>query len=212
MLSFTAPTRTIDCDEIATTTEFVHLSTLSDIRVDLRYATSDNFMQRNMYSPHDCAWLHRDAAGGLMRARDWLNQHAPQSRPVTLLVLDALRPHRVQEAMWNALEGTPLTQYLADPARGSIHSYGMAVDVTLIGANDEALDMGTLFDEMTELSHPTLENDFLKSGDLNAVQVSNRHLLRDAMKHGGFNGIPTEWWHFDCGDRDRVRTEFVRVN
>lgn len=205
-----APLRTIDCSDVATSTEFVHLSMIDALRVDLRYATCENFMQRDMYSPLDCAWVHVEAAAGLRNAQAWLDQH-PHGLHFTLLVLDALRPHRVQEAMWKALEGTPLTQYLADPARGSIHSYGMAVDVTLINVNGEALDMGTPFDDMTELSHPALEDGFLKSGDLNAMQVANRRLLRDAMTHGGFNGINTEWWHFDCGDRDRVRASFARV-
>jgi zinc D-Ala-D-Ala dipeptidase len=200
--------RTINCEDIATSPDFYRLSSIDSLRVDLRYATTDNFMQRDMYSPLDCAWVHADAARGLRAAIVWLQS---QRADVTLMVLDALRPHRVQEAMWKALDGTPLTQYLADPARGSIHSYGMAVDVTLVDANGNELDMGTPFDDMTELSHPALENDFLKSGDLNALQISNRRLLRNAMKHGGFNGINTEWWHFDCGDRDQVRAEFVRV-
>jgi zinc D-Ala-D-Ala dipeptidase len=200
--------RTINCEDIATSPDFYRLSSIDYLRVDLRYATTDNFMRRDMYSPLDCAWVHADAARGLQTAIVWLQS---QRADVTLMVLDALRPHRVQVAMWKALDGTPLTQYLADPARGSIHSYGMAVDVTLVDANGNELDMGTPFDDMTELSHPALENDFLKSDDLNALQISNRRLLRDAMKRGGFNGINTEWWHFDCGDRDQVRTEFVRV-
>jgi zinc D-Ala-D-Ala dipeptidase len=200
--------RTINCEDIATSPDFYRLSSIDSLRVDLRYATTDNFMQRDMYSPLDCAWAHADAARGLRAAMARLKL---QRADVTLMVLDALRPHRVQVAMWKALDGTPLTQYLADPARGSIHSYGMAVDVTLVDASGEELDMGTSFDDMTELSHPSLESDFLKSGDLNAIQISNRHLLRDAMKHGGFSGINTEWWHFNCGEQEKVRAEFVRV-
>jgi zinc D-Ala-D-Ala dipeptidase len=200
--------RTINCEDIATSPDFCRLSTIESLRVDLRYATTDNFMRRDMYSPLDCAWVHVDAARGLQTAMAWLKS---QRADVTLMVLDALRPHRVQEAMWKALQGTPLTQYLADPARGSIHSYGMAVDVTLIDANGGELDMGTPFDDMTELSHPSLESDFLKTGDLNAMQIANRHLLRDAMRRGGFHGINTEWWHFDQGDRNLVREQFARV-
>ncbi len=202
------PFRTIDCSDVATSAEFVHLSKIAEMRFDLRYATTDNFMQRDMYSPLDCAWVHVEAAQGLCLAIAWLKL---QRVDVTLCVLDALRPHRVQVAMWNALKGTPLTQYLADPARGSIHSYGMAVDVTLLDANGDALDMGTPFDDMTEFSHPAYEEKFLQSGDLSSMQISNRRLLRDAMTQAGFHGINTEWWHFDCGDRARVRQSFVRV-
>jgi D-alanyl-D-alanine dipeptidase len=126
-------------------------------------------------------------------------------------VLDALRPQRVQQQLWNVLAGTGLQAYLADPARGSIHSFGMAVDVTLAGAGGLELDMGTGFDDMTPLSHPALEARFLASGELRHEHAANRRLLRDAMAHGGFVGIDSEWWHFDCGDRDLVRRTFRRV-
>ena len=71
--------------------------------------------------------------------------------------------------------------------------------------------MGTGFDDMTELSHPALEEGFLARGDLTQQQVANRQLLRDAMVQAGFVGIKTEWWHFDCGDRNVVRATFARV-
>jgi zinc D-Ala-D-Ala dipeptidase len=200
--------RTLPCESIATSPEFRHLSTIAKTRVDLRYASANNFMGRDMYSPLDCAWLHVEAANGIERAVAWLHK---QRSDVTLCVLDALRPHRVQIAMWDALKDTELRRYLAPPERGSIHAYGMAVDVTLLDSNGDELDMGTAFDEMSEVSHPEHESQFLHTGELNAEHVANRHLLRDAMKAGGFQGIATEWWHFDCGDRVRVRNEFTRV-
>jgi zinc D-Ala-D-Ala dipeptidase len=200
--------RTLLCEQIATSNDFRHLSTITNILVDLRYASTNNFMARDMYSPLDCAWLHVEAARAIERAVAWL---ASQRSDVALCVLDALRPHRVQIAMWDALDDD-LRQYLAPPGRGSIHSYGMAVDVTLIGANGDELDMGSGFDEMSETSHPEHESQFLQTGDLRNEHLANRHLLRDAMKHAGFNGIATEWWHFDCGDRTRVRRDFARVD
>jgi zinc D-Ala-D-Ala dipeptidase len=200
--------RTIPCEQIASSNEFRHLSTIANIRVDLRYASADNFMGRDMYSPLDCAWLHVEAARGVEQAVAWL---ATQRKGVTLCILDALRPHRVQIAMWDKLKDSELRQYLAPPERGSIHSYGMAVDATLLDANGDELDMGTGFDEMSEASHPEHESQFLQTGDLRTEHLANRRLLRDAMKAGGFHGIATEWWHFDCGDRTRVRREFARV-
>ena len=199
---------TISCEHITAHADFIALASVAHLRVDLRYATPANFMGRDMYSPLDCAWAHRDAIDGLRQAMAWL---ARQRRDAHLCVLDALRPQRVQEAMWAALEGTPLTQYLASPERGSIHSFGMAIDATLLDADGQEFDMGTSFDDMTELSHPTLEAAFLQAGALDAHQVSNRHLLRDAMRFGGFQGIGTEWWHFDCGDRALVRATYARV-
>ena len=138
----------------------------------------------------------------------WLKQKRPQLRP---LVLDALRPQRVQEQLWEALQGTELLGYLANPVRGSIHSFGMAVDITLVDNSGKELDMGTLFDDLTERSHPALESAMLLRGELSATQIGNRQLLRDAMHEGGFKGINSEWWHFDCGDRDVVRAEYTRI-
>jgi zinc D-Ala-D-Ala dipeptidase len=198
----------VSCESIATHPDFRALSSVENLRVDLRYATATNFMGRDMYSPLDCGWAHRDAVDGLVCAVAWLAQHAPGVR---LCVLDALRPQRVQERMWAALEGTPLTEYLAPPELGSIHSFGMAIDATLLNADGTELDMGSAFDDMTELSHPALEARFLHTSALNAEQLNNRYLMRDAMGSGGFRGISTEWWHFDCGDRAVVRATYARV-
>jgi D-alanyl-D-alanine dipeptidase len=104
-----------------------------------------------------------------------------------------------------------LQAYLADPARGSIHSFGMAVDVTLVDSGGDEIDMGTPFDDMSERSHPALEQALLASGELDRAQVDNRLLLRKAMEHAGWRGISREWWHFDAGDRERIRAEFLRV-
>ena len=199
---------TIASEDVAGHPAFRHLSTIAGIAVDLRYATPDNFVGRDLYSPYDCAWLHRDAAAALERVVAWLKERRPDCTP---LVLDALRPQRVQQQLWDALAGTDLQMYLADPKRGSIHSFGMALDVTLVDEAGRELDMGTGFDDMTLLSHPALEARFLASGELTTAQAANRQLLRDAMFQAGFVGINTEWWHFDCGDRNVVRRTFRRV-
>jgi len=201
-------TPTVASEDIAGSLEFRHLSTIAGIQVDLRYATANNFVGRDLYSPFDCAWLHVQAAEALERVVAWLAARRPDLTP---LVLDALRPQRVQQQLWDALEGTDLRLYLANPIRGSIHSYGMALDLTLVDAGGRELDMGTGFDDMTELSHPALEEGFLRAGQLGEGQLANRRLLREAMLQAGFLGIHTEWWHFDCGDRDLVRQTFRRV-
>lgn len=198
----------LDLEEIGHHPQFRHLSTIAGIGVDLRYATPGNFVGRDLYSPHDCAWLHREAAGALERAVAWLASARPGHK---LLVLDALRPQRVQQELWDALEGTNLRMYLADPARGSIHSFGMAVDITILDPQGRELDMGTGFDDLTERSHPVLEAELLEKGELTPLHVANRQLLRDAMGHAGFVGINSEWWHFDCGDRVAVRATYLRV-
>ena len=200
--------RTHSVESIAENPDFRPLASIDGINVELRYATANNFAGRDLYSPIDCAWLHRHAAEGLEKSVAWLVQQRPGLRP---LVLDALRPQRVQEQLWRALQGTELLAYLANPVRGSIHSFGMAVDITLVDREGRELDMGTPFDDLSERSHPALEDAMLARAELNAAQVANRQLLRDVMAHGGFKGINSEWWHFDCGDRDVVRAEYTRV-
>ncbi len=202
-------TKTLPIEVIPNHPDFRALSSIANIHADLRYGTPNNFVGRDLYSPLDCAWLHRDAAAAMEQAVAWL---ARERADVSMLILDALRPQRVQEQLWAALEGTDLRMYLADPARGSIHSFGMAVDVTLIDANGVELDMGTPFDDLTPLSHPAKEAIFLREGRLMHTQIANRQLLRNAMIHAGFQGINTEWWHFDCGDRLKVRAEYAWVS
>ncbi len=198
----------IQIESIASCDDFRRLDSIQGTHVDLRYGSAQNFVGRDLYGDLDCAWLHRDAADALTRAVAWLNERRPD---ISILILDALRPQRVQEALWDALAGTDLQMYLADPARGSIHSFGMAVDITLIDAKGIELDMGTPFDDLTVYSHPALEEKFLAAGVLSTLHIQNRRLLRDAMVHAGFHGINTEWWHFDCGDRLQVRAHFARV-
>jgi len=200
--------KTIPCESIPRHPEFRRLADIQGVGVELRYATADNFVGRDLYTPLDCAWLHRDGADALARSAAWLAQTRPGHG---LLVLDALRPQRVQEQLWAALQGTDLLEYLANPVRGSIHSFGMAVDVTIVDAQGRELDMGTPFDDLTKLSHPALEVAFLQSGELTQQQIDNRQLLRNAMAAGGWVGINSEWWHFDCGDRVKVRAEYARV-
>jgi len=198
----------IRCESIPGHPDFRPLSAIPGVLVELRYATPNNFVGRDLYSPLDCAWLHKDAAAAVQCAHAWLQQQRPD---LTFLILDAMRPQRVQEQLWQALQGTDLLQYLANPERGSIHSFGMAVDITLVTNEGVELDMGTPFDDLTELSHPALEEGFLAAGMLSAIQVENRVLLREAMRAAGFQGINTEWWHFDCGDRLHVRAAYARI-
>ena len=199
----------IRCEDIFSHPEFRRLSSLPGIAVDLRYASVRNFVGRDLYGGLDCAWRCSQAAASLELAVGRLADIAPGHR---LLVLDALRPHRVQIELWDFLDGTGLRQYVADPARGSIHSFGMAVDATLIDAEDRELDMGSGFDEMIELSHPKLEARHLASGALTREQHRARELLRDALGAGGFRGIENEWWHFEMLDREHLRRHFARVD
>jgi D-alanyl-D-alanine dipeptidase len=188
---------------------FRRLDAIAGITVDLRYAGTNNFDGRVLYRGIDCAWLRVEAAQGLEASAAWLTEHHRGHR---ILLLDALRPQRVQEAIWRDVEGTPAERYFANPARGSIHSFGMAVDVTLQDAQGRELDMGSGFDEMNAKSHPSLEAEQLAAGAISRAHIAAREMLRGAMAAGGFTGIPTEWWHFNHGDPAHIRAEFARVD
>ena len=198
----------IRCEDIPGHPDFRALASIAGIHIDLRYATADNFVGHDVYGSLDCAWLRREAADALQVAAAWLSVHRPG---YSLSVLDALRPQRVQERLWAELQGTPLTLYLANPERGSIHSFGMAVDVTLLDAAGAEVDMGSGFDEMSLVSHPDHEAEQLALGRLSAAQLCERGWLRAAMRQAGFQPITTEWWHFDFGDRIAVRRDLLRV-
>lgn len=201
-------THSLAIESIASCPDFRHLSSIAGIRVDLRYATPGNFVGRDLYSPFDCAWLHRDAAAAVERIVAWLAIWRPGA---TVLILDALRPQRVQEQLWAALDGTDLRGYLAEPSRGSIHSFGMAVDITLQDEAGHEFDMGTGFDDLSDRSQPMREQEMLARGEITRAHIDNRQLLRDAMAHAGFVGINSEWWHYDLGDRELVRKTYRRV-
>ena len=97
----------LQLEAVGSDPQFRHLSSIAGIAVDLRYATPDNFVGRDLYSPIDCAWLHRDAAAALEQAVAWLAAHRPDHH---LLVLDALRPQRVQQQLWDALAGNGIAR------------------------------------------------------------------------------------------------------
>lgn len=202
------PMPTVRVEDISQHPDFCPLASVPGVLHDLRYASSNNFAGHVLYRNIDCGWLRVEAANGLRTAARWLATRHPGWQ---LLVLDALRPQRVQEAIWKDVVGTPMAMYFADPARGSIHSYGMAVDVNLVDTTGMEADMGSGFDEMSTASHPALHAQLLAQGRLRPEHIARRALLAAAMTAGGFTGIDTEWWHFDHGDRDAVRRLLPRV-
>jgi D-alanyl-D-alanine dipeptidase/kynurenine formamidase len=155
--------------------------------LDIRYATKNNVTGRVLY-PSAHALLERPAAEALVRVHRELAGDG-----LGLVVLDAYRPWRVTKALWDA---TPpdRREFVADPARGSRHNRGAAVDVTLFDrATGTPLPMPSGYDDFSERAHPTYAG-----GDANARR--NRDLLRAAMEREGFFVHPSEWWHFDYKD------------
>lgn len=185
-------------------TMLVHLSTLPHLHLDLRYATTNNFTATNLYGERDFAYLHEMAAKKLIRAAELLQEHRPGWK---FLIFDALRPRNMQRKLFAFVKGTPQEDYVADPDLGSVHSFGMAVDLGLRDLEGREVDMGTEFDAFHELAHPK-EEQWLAEGRLTPKQAENRLLLKRVMLEAGFLQSPIEWWHFNALPTRQVRAEF----
>ena len=165
----------------------------SSIKVNLRYASGNNFTKVNLYGKFNKCYLPKIIADKLMKAQRALKKDHPE---LSLLILDASRPQHIQRIMWDTLK-VPYGQkinYLSHPDSISLHNYGAAVDLTLVNENGKELDMGTDFDFFGELAQPRFENKFLQEGKLTLEQISNRKILREVMMKGGFWPILTEWF------------------
>ncbi|KAA5605386.1 D-alanyl-D-alanine dipeptidase [Roseospira marina] len=152
-----------------------------DVDLDLRYATADNIAGRPIYARAAC-YLHMDAAALLGRA-------VALARPLglRLRVFDAFRPAEAQWVLWDSC---PDPEFLADPRRGSPHSMGAAIDLTLVdGLSGEPLDMGTGFDATVPESHHGCI-------DLSVDAQRNRALLLGLMTAADWDFYRNEWWHY----------------
>ncbi len=177
----------------------------SSLAIDLVYGHPDNFFGEDLYGSLDRCYLRPEAARMLAHAHRLLRDRRPELR---LLVLDCARPRSVQRMMWRVVRDTPLEAYVASPARGSMHNYGMAVDLTLADSTGRALDMGSRFDELGPRAQPRQEERLLRAGVLTRDQVERRRLLRDVMVKAGFVSLAIEWWHFDAGSKKSVREKY----
>ncbi|MDR0421306.1 MAG: M15 family metallopeptidase [Prevotellaceae bacterium] len=181
----------------------------STIVVDLKYATTDNFVGKNMYGDFTEAYLQPDAAKMLANAQKKLKQ---TNRNWSIVVYDAARPRSVQQRMWEVVKDTDWKNYVASPSRISMHSYGVAVDVGIVDENGNAVDMGTAFDEFTEKSQPRYEQRFLQENKLTGQQINNRLILRNAMQAAGFRTIRNEWWHFEAMTREQAKQKYKPID
>jgi zinc D-Ala-D-Ala dipeptidase len=157
------------------------------IKLDIRYATENNFLSTPMYEQAR-AFLQRPAAEALVRASHELNKQG-----LGLLIHDAYRPWYITRMFWDA---TPPDkhEFVADPAKGSNHNRGCAVDTTLYDLKTgHELPMPSLYDEMSERAHPNYQGG-------TETERHNRQTLRAAMEKQGFTVYEFEWWHFDYKD------------
>ena len=163
-------------------TTFVNLKEYStDFVYDMKYATEDNFLKAKVYDCAEC-FLRLKTVNALIDANKKFLE-----KGYKIKIFDCYRPLDIQKKMWKIVSNP---KYVADPAKGSIHNRGGAVDITLIDSLGKELDMGTPFDFFgIEASHnyPNVSDNVKQ----------NRILLKTIMTSSGFNSFDSEWWHYN---------------
>ena len=163
--------------------KFVNIKSLSnDFILDIKYATADNFLKQAVYDCGEC-YLREATAKALLAAQKEFVKCG-----YSLKLFDCYRPLSVQKKMWKILPGT---HYVANPAKGSKHNRGAAVDLTLVDiATGKELDMGTPFDTFSPRAHHTYTQ-------LPKEVLDNRKLLKEVLNKYNFKSIYSEWWHYE---------------
>ena len=176
------------------TTQWVELSSLdSTILLDLKYATTDNFVEEQLYDCGRC-FLRREAASQLVKVHQLL-----QEKGLGLKMFDCFRPLPVQQQLWDKFQNA---SYVTPPSKGSMHNRGLAVDLTIVDSDGKELDMGTEFDYFGKKAHHTFTEH-------SETILANRDLLKSSMKAFGFNPIRTEWWHYSYVQKKYPLSEMV---
>ncbi len=164
------------------TKQWTELTALDNtIALDLRYATTDNFVKAKMYDCGRC-FLRPEAAKAIAKAHKILKTKGLGG----LKMFDCYRPRPYQRRLWDKM---PNSNYVTPPWKGSQHTRGLAADLTIIDKEGKELDMGTPFDTFSEKAHSDSKN-------VSKQVLENRKILRGVMESVGFKGIRTEWWHF----------------
>ena len=164
------------------------------IQLDIRYATTNNFLRRPVYAQAR-AFLQRPAAEALLRA-----QQSLKAKGYGLVIFDGYRPWSVTKIFWDsASDHERKIEFVANPRRGSRHNRGCAVDLTLCDlASGRQVEMPSGYDEFTERAFPNYAGGTPEARAL-------RNLLRSAMEAEGFTVYRAEWWHFDYQDWKQYR-------
>ncbi len=204
ILPLSKPSKSMALNQVSSWARMVDIRTVNpNIRLDIRYATTNNFLKKKLYPVARCI-LRLSVAQRLSRVQENL-----QKIGLGLKVYDCYRPLSVSKQMW-AVKPDP--RYVANPVRGSRHNRGASVDITLVDRNGKELEMPTGFDNFTEkakeLEMPTGFDNFTEKAHRDyeggsAASRKNSALLERVMKAQGFMSISTEWWHFDAEDWEK---------
>jgi len=171
--------------------DLVELTKLSrSIKLDIRYATANNFVGRAVY-PEARAFLQRPAADAVIRVHKKL-----RSKGLGLVIYDGYRPWRITKLFWDVVaEGQ--RQFVADPAKGSKHNRGCAVDLSIYDLKTgRPIPMPSGYDEFSERASPNYPGG-------TEEERANRDMLRHMMEAEGFTVNSNEWWHFDYNDWEK---------
>lgn len=151
-----------------------------NILLDLRYATKNNITGTRIYHDDRC-FIHTDADVLLKRSITLASNQG-----LKIKVFDAYRPRAVQEALW---AHCPDPNYIMPPDKGSHHTRGVAIDLTLVDARGEELNMGTDFDDLSPRAHHG-------ASPISSEVAANRYLLLGIMMSAGWDFFQNEWWHY----------------
>lgn len=181
--SQTGISNTVSAKEtVVNDTTFVNIKDYSpDFLYDMKYATADNFLKAKVYDCAEC-FLRLKTVKAIVKANAVFME-----KGYKIKFFDCYRPLDIQKKMWQIVSNP---SYVADPAKGSIHNRGGAVDITLVDRNGKELDMGTTFDHFgIEAGH--------NYAQLSKKVKKNRALLKKVMTQNGFNSFDSEWWHYN---------------
>ena len=149
--------------------------------LDLRYATDNNFTKKQIYLCGRC-FLRPELADRMIT----LHKDIGERYGLKLKLFDCYRPKPAQQKLWDIV---PNEKYVTNPAKGSMHNRGLAVDITLVDKNGQDLDMGTPYDFFGRKAHTNFY-------DLSPEVLKNRKMLNKMMEIHGLKGIQSEWWHY----------------
>lgn len=178
------------------------------IKVDLVNSDPEkNFFRQNFYQGLNKAYLRKEVAQKLSNAQKRLQSKFPG---YSILIMDAARPRSVSKMMFDKMKGTKFEKFVANPQKGSMHNYGIAVDVTIVNRQGRELDMGFT---------PFYKSDVAiywgymqqKMFGLDETQKKNRQLLAQIMKQAGFIPLSYEWWHFNGMAKGQARKKYAII-
>jgi D-alanyl-D-alanine dipeptidase len=181
----------------------------TSIKVDISNATENNMLGKNTFGCFRKCYLHPKAAEKLVKAQKLLQKRHPG---YSLKILEGARPRSVQKIMFDVVKNTSIRKFVADPAKGSLHNYGVSTDLTIVDSTGNELEMGDP-DPRAKIfgkSKPELDSLFL-ANRVSEKQKMNRELLKSIMIQAGFSPISYEWWHFDAFSKEYTRSNLKIV-